>query len=127
MDARSGVGGETALAAAAGAGQAQAVRWLLRHGADAALQDDRHASPLDKARAGGHAACAQARARAEAQRLLREPVLRANSCAATSCDASWCSCGGLAAIPALAPRALRVCPRTCPDTLHIRGAARALA
>jgi hypothetical protein len=62
VDARSGVGGETALAAAAGAGQAQAVRWLLRHGADPALQDDRHASALDKARAGGHAACAQARA-----------------------------------------------------------------
>lgn len=54
------MGGETALAAAAGAGQAEAVRWLLRRGADAGLCDDRHASPLDKARRGGHAACAQA-------------------------------------------------------------------
>ena len=54
------MGGETALAAAAGAGQAEAVRWLLRRGADAGLCDDRHSSPLDKARRSGHAACAQA-------------------------------------------------------------------
>ena len=54
------MGGETALAAAAGAGQAKAVRWLLQRGADAGLCDDRHASPLDKARRSGHAACAQA-------------------------------------------------------------------
>lgn len=61
MNERSGVGGETALAAAAAAGQADALRWLLRRGCDAALQDDRHATPLDKARCNGHAACVQAR------------------------------------------------------------------
>lgn len=60
VNARSGMGGETALAGAAGAGQAGAVRWLLQRGADAGLCDDRHASPLDKARRSGHAACAQA-------------------------------------------------------------------
>ena len=61
MNERSGVGGETALAAAAAAGQADALRWLLRRGCDAALQDDRHATALDKARCNGHAACVQAR------------------------------------------------------------------
>lgn len=58
-DVNDGAGGTTALHAAALRGDAALARWLLERGADPHARDHEGKTPLERARAAGHAAVAE--------------------------------------------------------------------